>query len=426
LKKKTYFSIFAFFLLFLNSCGGGIWKGVVLFPPEDSNLPSGEVVQIRDEAKTKNTFLIDWEDQQIEVETWRLEVFRQQDALDAFQEEYQAFQNLYVVSSRQGLPMRQEPNTDSPRVYRIALDQKLKVVRRLPGPVQVDRFSGFWYEVLSHDGIRGYAFDVYLTEFDQSTGELRVNPQGENDPYEFLYQRWRPKFFQEQIQGGFIDLTTFQQRFGFQLLPEENLFVVDLPDHSFTLDYTGIQDLGFNQYLIEGANVRLMVTDKDQITLTYRHNNQERREEFVLLTEDIDQIIEEESLRQKELFQSIIEKGTLLESPSYGRIVFEETGAFQWTGYERLSPQVLNSSWGDRGFITFDKGIHSSLRSEYQGAITFNFQQGAQIHPSVFLYVLQPEGLRIVPVEDQRTIEDNVVGPQSRTLVSIFMRFLGQ
>jgi hypothetical protein len=40
-----------------------------------------------------------------------------------------------------------------------------------------------------------------------------------------------------------------------------------------------------------------------------------------------------------------------------GRIELTETGSFSWRGYERLTPQILGSDWGEEGYLTFDLGL---------------------------------------------------------------------
>jgi hypothetical protein len=162
----------------------------------------GMMVNIVDESQRRGTYTVETDQGRLELESWRLETSEDSETVKAFFEEHQIYKDLYVVSEKQALPMREEPDKDTKLVYRIAKDQKLKVIRKMPGPVQVDRFEGYWYEVLSDDGVRGFAFDVYLVEFDAGTGALLVDENALQDEYAFLYERWRPEYFEEQINRG--------------------------------------------------------------------------------------------------------------------------------------------------------------------------------------------------------------------------------
>jgi hypothetical protein len=142
------------------------------------------------------------------------------------------------------------------------------------------------------------------------------------------------------------------------------------------------------------------------------------------LEEDIQEFIEEESLRRRDLFNNIFSGGRYLESSGYGRIELTETGSFSWTGYERLSPQILRTEWGNEGYITFNLGLSPGLRSQYTGVMSFNFVQGEKVQTVHFNYTLVEDGIRIVPVYDLDTIEDNIVGPQPRAIITISFRFL--
>jgi hypothetical protein len=421
--KSPLFTLLVF-TIFGLSCFGGGWKGVVLLPPEDSGLVRGMMVNIVDESQRRGTYTVETDQGRLELESWRLETSEDSETVKAFFEEHQIYKDLYVVSEKQALPMREEPDKDTKLVYRIAKDQKLKVIRKMPGPVQVDRFEGYWYEVLSDDGVRGFAFDVYLVEFDAGTGALLVDENALQDEYAFLYERWRPEYFEEQINREFIDLTTFQERYGFQILPEEKTFILDLPEHTITMGYLSIEDLGFREYLLAGTNFRIKVTSKEKITLFYSYGNEEKRVTLVLLEEDIQEFIEEESLRRRDLFNNIFSGGRYLESSGYGRIELTETGSFSWTGYERLSPRILRTEWGNEGYITFNLGLSPGLRSQYTGVMSFNFVQGEKVQTVHFNYTLVEDGIRIVPVYDLDTIEDNIVGPQPRAIITISFRFL--
>jgi hypothetical protein len=382
------------------------------------------MVDILDESASRETYTIRTEQGNLDLEQWRLQTSDDPEEVRAFFEAFQVYKDLYVVCQFQGLPIRSEPDKDAQRVYRIAEDQRLKVIQKLPGPVQVDRFEGYWYEVLSEDGVRGFTFDYYLVEYDAGSGALLVDENAQQDEFAFLYERWRPAYFEEQINREFIDLETFQERYGFQILPEERTLILDLPEHTITMEYLAIEDLGFREYLLSGTGFRIKVTNNERITLHYSYGNEEQKIDLVVLEEDIPEFIEEESLRRKDLFNAIFAGGQYLESPAYGRIELTETGSFSWRGYERLTPQILGSDWGEEGYLTFDLGLSSSLRSQYTGVLTFNFVQGERVNSAYFLYSLQSDGLRLVPIHDLETIEDNIVGKQSRAILTIFLRYL--
>ena len=117
--------------------------------------------------------------------------------------------------------------------------------------------------------------------------------------------------------------------------------------------------------------------------------------------------------------EQFLQRGTGLVSTAYGTVRISERGAVTWTGFERLVPGVLPSTFNGSGQFEFSIYLDDSLRGRYDGAVRLV----AANSTTDFLYSFTDDGVRFVYVParlvDQQTVTEEPVSP-----VVIFFRFL--
>jgi len=124
--------------------------------------------------------------------------------------------------------------------------------------------------------------------------------------------------------------------------------------------------------------------------------------------------------RLREL-EGILSRGNGLVSTAFGRMEISDQGVVSWTGYDRLVPTILPSTFGGTATLEFSLFLSDQLRGRYDGAMRMNLGPGQS---SVFLYTLVEDGLRLVFVPSNLVNEENVVTDEPISPVVMFYRFI--
>jgi hypothetical protein len=88
--------------------------------------------------------------------------------LEVIMEEMDEFEREYYVSSKSGLIVREQPNSNSNETGIIHYNQKVKILSRsgekliIKGEDQSDTIEGEWVEIIFGTNIKGYVFDGFL------------------------------------------------------------------------------------------------------------------------------------------------------------------------------------------------------------------------------------------------------------------------
>ncbi len=414
--------LLAVFLIF--SCGPRAkGYGVLLWSPDETAQPSGSLVPIYEESAIKETYTagIGEEKQQIEIPMWRLRYFNKKKDAAAAAERFSEYADSFAVAERDGLPIREEPNSDSPRVYRLRKGQTIKILTRTDQPFEEGGLSDYWYRVLTEDGSTGYAFGYFLdikTAGEEGTGEETesTNPQIAS----FLSTVWRPEQFKSMIEENQIDLSSFSPSYGLFPQPQQNRIELVTEKRTVTFDYSDIISLEDNRYIFQDTSLKLRFINSAQVYIEYEWQGKTFTGMYVRIERDIEALREQEQLRRKKLFTMLIDKGEELSSSAYGTIRLNKEREFTWYNYQKLVPQIISPEAGNSGTLSFSLFLSEELKEQYDGVVTFHFEGvDSEKNGAHFLFRKENRGVKMVYVP-KNDIKDNVVLRETSFPIVIF------
>lgn len=411
--------------LLFSSCGGGrLGSGVVLWSSDEAVVASGTLVWIQDESRLQKNFTLENPagGPRFTQDQWRVRRFDSDAEARDFAAAMAPYRHTFAISQRVGLPMRSRADNAADRIYKLNSGQKSKVIWASPEEVQVGNLSGRWYQLLTEDGYIGFTFGQLLTIIEQIPGQeiVTLNAPAADPRMDLLLSRvWFPLEFRDLIRAGTIDLSRMQERFGFQVFPDENLARLVLANRDLSFTFTEINDVGFNTYNFEGTDLRVRFDAENAISVIYLFRNQEEVRPFVLLDEELSQVLSAEKNRRAGLFAEFYGRGRIWSSPAYGTLVFQRDGSFRWDGYDRLVPTILPESVTGSGVLDFDLFLAPALRGTYEGAFTFRFGLSETSPRAAFLYNRRGDGVQLLPV-DPRDLRDSTVLAGPRVPLSLF------
>ncbi len=400
--------------IFLSSCNRKIGTGLILWTANENQIKNGSVVNIYEESKIRRTYLVveAGSKEKVEIDTWRIKFFeKEKEAVEA-SKLYSPYFNSFAFSNKQGLPIRAEESTDSERVYKLREGQEIKVIGRSTDKVEIGRFTGYWYNVLTDDGddgVMGYVFDYYLTVYSMNDQEKVIeNARDNSDPRldRFLANVWRPSYFNDMITKNNIDLSSFRDSYSFYIDPEKKEIHLRSNNKNIIEKYTEITRFGAKQYDFKGTSFRVTVVSEDFASVKYTYNSKDISEAYVIIEDNISEIVSGELARRDKLLKEFIEKGSIFNSNSYGSISLDSSGVFTWNNIEELiSQKIISSSSEPQGRVEFTKFLDSMIKNLYSGVITFNFRNGSS---ASFLYSYTDTGVNFIFVPE-RFIKNKII-----------------
>ncbi len=374
---------------------------------QDPALEVGQVVPIYLKSSIQKLYVVGvpGTKRKTEISQWRLESFASKGGANAYLRKFKSSIPLWGIAMRDGLVIRSSPdNTGNNRVYRLRERELVKILQKTEG-VEVksgeERLEGDWFQVLSGDGTRGYAFSNTLKIFDmtketaqEAAAGFRVKRDDSIDA--ILTKPWRPEIFRTMIDDRHYDLDEFSPRYGLFTDLETRTIRLELPNLSKTFGYKESLKLRANLYGFDGNSLQIQLRSDELITLSYPDNaGKTRAIVMVLVEEDMEALAREEEGRRQAILESILAKGKVLISDSYGQISLSSSRRFVWTGYERLVPGVIPRDLGSGGEIVFDRYVDEDLDEIFSGVLNFRFDQLSKGETIRFYYTITLEGLRL-------------------------------
>ncbi|MFO8064072.1 MAG: SH3 domain-containing protein [Spirochaetia bacterium] len=417
-------------LFLVSGCGRGPQGyGVVLWPPEDSPLEFGMLVEVTDSSDIADTYTIrpPEDGERITTEQWRIESFETNEAATEFAEDFDEYRERFASSARQALRVRTEQDTSADSVYRLRQGEEVKIISRSDDSSEEGQDTGtsqgVWYEVLTREGSRGWVPGRHLSGIEGSSGVGIADVVGITNPRldTFLSTDWRPTYFQRMIESDRIDLERFREEYGLFPEPEQSRLRLNLPDESATFDYETWSSGQARQFIAEGTRFSVIVRSDEAISIRYTIDGERNNIAMERVDEDISEVRAEERERRAELYESLVSRGSRLASDAYGTVELREDNEIRWQNYDRLVPSVIPRSARSEGRLRFDHFRSDDLEGDYDGALSFHFD-GAEDEPVVFLYQFVSGGLRLAHVREDN-IEDKIVQRESRSPVVIFFSF---
>jgi len=432
--KQNFPSIFIFLALVFSfsSCSRLGW-GVLLWSIEDPPVLSGTVLPVYIRSNIEQLWVVGVPDPhkkfgetvKVEVPLSMFEFVGSKRKAEKRAEEFSQYALSYAENLQDQLPIRDDPDNSSRRIYRLRLGEIIKILRKAEGnpPVSTtgDPLPGDWYIVLTEDGITGYCFSYRLKIFDhyegpiEASGVERREPVSDPDLEMVLSKTWSAESYLAMVNSRQINIEAFEKNYRFDPGQDIGIARIILPDIEREFVYDGIYPDGERAWRFEGSNLSMNLRNNNTLAVQFLESSGARRTLlFASLSSDIDDLIMQENTRRQGQFMNIYNQGPVFTSINYGTITLTSAQDFTWTGFDLLVPQLIPSETRGQGNIIMDLFLSPSLAERYNGAFTLRFSDIRQNNNLFFMYNLDNQGLRLEVVPDFG-IEDSTV---TRTLNS--------
>ena len=425
MKRLVHVLIIAAVTLLAVSCADkSIGFAVILWPAPDSGLQENAIYPIIGESEIQEGLNLRVDDTEQSVAAWRVMRFDEEAAALTFQSDFEAWAATYARSLRTALPVRERADRTTTRVYRLRENEVVKIIDRQDEPSDEAGLVDYWYQVLTREGITGWAFGYHL-ELTGASGQALSTDDSSDDAVQLLEDiadvAWRPQYFDEMIQSGRLVLSEFGPRFGLFGDIENQRFRLVLPGVDRTFEYEGFSMPNRSVVEFEGTNLSLTLSGDRELIARYTVAGRDRTTTLVRIEEDLQDILAAEQERREQQLSQILSRGTGLVSATYGSMDVGERGTISKHGFERLVPTVLPSDFDGTASMEFSLFLADELRGRYDGALQMQVGSGRR---RAFLYTLVDDGLRLVYVPENLIGDDNVVVEEPISPVVMFYRFV--
>ena len=429
LRTRLILPLIAVVLLFIGCADRPDLFGVLLWSVDESRFQTGTVVPIYATSQLNATYsLKDLDNESVSIEQWRISAVRREGDAEELAAEFEPFSELYGVAELDGLNIRETADAEANRLYKLRLGEVVKIVGRSAESSTVGEYEGYWYSVLTADGVMGFTFSVYLEI--KSFAELAGGGEIESvDEFleQFFSTIYRPDYYREMSWNRRFDLERFLPEYGIYPDRENQRIVIVTEEHESIIEYDAISKPTSDSYAFDGTPLIVNLV-KTWINLIYSETIDGKiiaySEDYVYFPDDIEMITSREQDRRVALFEEMLLGGSRLESAAYGSIELAEGGTFIWSGYERLVPDVVPEETSGRGFFTFPLYLDSAVAPRYSGAVLLTFvdETATPVGSSPFLYTYDSAGLRLTYVTDAE-LEENLVKESSVSSIILFFEY---
>jgi len=440
-KRKKIFSILLILTAFLalSSCSKLGW-GILLWTIEDPPVFSGTVLPVYIRSNIEQVWIVGVPDPnrkigdpaKIEVPLSWLEFSGSKRKAEKRAEEFSQYAALYAENLQDGLPIRDGPDNNSRRVYRMRLGEIIKILDISDGnpPISTtgDPLPGEWYIVLTQDGVTGYCFSYRLKIFEHYEGPLQAvaeRREAVSDPDldMVLSRTWSPELYLDMVNSKQINVEEFGKNYRFDPGQDTGIARIIMPDIEREFVYDGIYPDGERAWRFEGTSLNMSLRRNNVLAVQYiESSGGSKTLLFVALSSDIDDIILQENTRRQGQFMMIFNQGPVFTSTNYGTITFTTAGNITWTDFDLLVPEFISSETKGQGRVYMDLFLSPSMEERYNGAFTLRFIDIRQNNTLFFMYNLDNQGLRLEIVPAYCIEEAAVTRRSASPMVLYFYR----
>ncbi|MDR2758512.1 MAG: SH3 domain-containing protein [Spirochaetaceae bacterium] len=413
--------------LLFGSCDRHLGWGVLLWSTENPVIPSGTILPVYIKSNLNQVWVagIPKEYQtgdqgnKFEIPLWRLELQKTKAAARKYAAVFSEYAKTYAEILQDGLPIRDIPDNNARRVYRLKLGQIIKILSREEGIPALsttgEPLPGDWFRVLTEDGTTGYCFSYRLKLFEHTEGVLAVTPEAEEDipdpDLEYVLSKiWSPEYYLTMISEKKINTGEFAKQWQFLPGNETGIARIYHPDVDKTFSYSGIRRTGNRSWRFDGASLQMSLQTDTTLAVQYSENKGALQTLlFVTLPSTVSDIITQELGRRDALFELLYFQGPHYTSTNYGNLTLGSEGTFTWSDNGFLIPEVISASSLGTGLVDMGLFLDLSLTARYDGALSFRFNGiGGPGTVASFLYTLEAQGLRLEYVPPGNLVESTV------------------
>jgi hypothetical protein len=435
IRKKILLSLLILTVFLpLSSCSKLGW-GVLLWTIEDPPVLSGTVLPVYIRSNIEQVWIVGvpGDSAKIEVPLSWLEFSGSRRKAKKRAEEFSQYAAVYAENLQDGLPIRDEPDNNSKRVYRMRFGEIIKILSVSDGnpPISTtgDPLPGDWYIVLTQDGVTGYCFSYRLKIFEHYEGPVQAEASERREPVAdpdldiVLSKTWSPEIYLDMVNSKQINIEEFSKQYCFDPGQDTGIAKIKMPDIEREFVYDGIYPDGERAWRFEGANLTMNLRRNNTLAVQFiESSGGSRTLLFVALSSDVDDLLLQENTRRQGQFMAIYSQGPVFTSTNYGTVTFTTAGNFTWTGFDLLVPELISSETKGQGRVYMDLFLSPSMEERYNGAFTLRFTDIRQRNTLYFMYNLDNQGLRLEVVPDYCIEESAVTRRSTSPMVLYFYR----
>ncbi len=394
------------FTIVLSGCSDKIiGYSVLLWTIPEQNLQAGNVLPVYIKSNISHVYIVGKEDgEKIEIPLWQMTEPVKKSKIAHVAKRYQEHSHTYASVKTDGLPCRAEAVNTSKQVYRLRKGEVIKILYQGNGQAPMTGgkpLEGNWYKILTDDGTQGWCFsyNLKLYEVDDTGkpvgGQAVVVEEEKDDRWDIVLANvWYPEEFKALIDSGNIDLTKLHPSYRFKIDLETKKVTLNTTAIHESWDFTGYTKTDDREYTLKGIPMKIIYRNAGYIVLRYTDSSGKPQDlNFVTLSENVSDIVNAEKERRSQAYMQIWSHGPIYSSSSYGKIEFNEDGAFRWTGFKLLVPSIIDAGTKSTGSASVKYSLAKSLSSSYDGVLTMKFDgMNRELN---FLYKLDGNALRL-------------------------------
>lgn len=426
------------FILLFSSCSQRLGYGVLLWSIEDPLVLSGTILPVYIRSNIEQIWVVGIPEDlsntrtydKIEIPLSQFEFVGNKKRAETWAENFSQYAHIYAENLQDGLPIRDAPDNNSRRVYRLRLGEVIKVLGTTQGnpPISAtgDPLPGDWLRVLTRDGVTGFCFSFRLKLFDQLESAVQSASAAPGETVrdadlEMLFSRtWSAEIYSQMVNSRRINIELLERNYRFDPGQDTGAARIILPDLERQFIYERIVPDGVRTWRFEGTTLSMVLRSNTTLAVQFTEGTGSRRTLlFTSLPTDVNDIIMQENIRRESQFMSIYNQGPVFTSNNFGTITFLRTGDFTWTGFDLLVPQLFPSETNGRGRIDMDIFMESSFEDRYNGAFTLRFTDIRTNNTFHFMYGLDNQGLRL-EVVPAAGIEDSTITQRSSSPMVLY------
>ena len=420
----------ALFLGFASCSPRRIGWGVLLWTVQGTQVRAGSIVPVYLKSNISKVYVVGLEAEQgrkVEVPLWQLDLFRTRTAAGKRVAAMGNLASIYLVATKDGLPIREKPDNVSRKVYRLRSGEMVKALAMVEGEnlfTGKEKLQGDWYSVLSKDGTAGYCFSYTMRVFDESGAAVPVQAGSPADPLglnQLFSNAWRPAWYSTMMDEDLVDLDYFDLRFGLFSDAINRQIRVEMPGGAKVFPYQGVQE---NEGWLEFSpgDLRIRLEAQDSIVVAWGGAATEGEPEesagwkaqdsylrLILPQGDLRASIRAEEGRRsqalKDFFASLSAKnGSALDSRGVlktanalgGALELWPSGSFSWKGVQTLPAGFAPDEPGDaalKGSAVYGLRLAPELSSSWQGGFSLYPDSGRT--RADYLYRIGSDGIAL-------------------------------
>lgn len=377
---------------------------VALWNIPEHEVQAGQVLPVYIKSNISHVYVVSKDGgEKFEIPLWQLTEPVKKNKINALAEKYAENAHTYASVKLDGLPCRAEPVNTAKQVYRLRKGEVIKILYKGKGAKPMagkNALEGDWYRILTDDGTLGWCFSYNLNLYETDASGQRIGgaeiveeKEDDNRWKNIVSNVWYPDYFRTMIDSGNIDLSLIHPLYKFVIDEEGKKVSLNTTSIHESWDFNGYTKTDDNEYSLTDISLKIIYRRDGYIILRYTDASGKPQDlNFVTVSENIADIVNEEKARRTQAYMQIYTHGPIYSSSSYGKIEFNEDGSFRWSGFKLLVPSVIDAGTKNTGYAQVKYSLSKDLASSYTGVLTMKFD--GMSHEVNFLYKLDGNALR--------------------------------